>query len=187
MLGRMASDGRPLDVAAIRAALDALVRELSGAREQGELLVVGGAAMALLYDARPTTKDVDVYIVKPEEAGIVRRAAARVANALYLPGDWLNDAAKGFIHGLALGETVFESDSLTVRALAPEQLLAMKLCSWRDSVDFDDARLLLSKLTGNRTAVWARVEPFLVPGRETTACYAFEDLWENRWGLDAAD
>src|SRR5450432_2026099 len=103
------------------------------------------------------------------------------------PGDWLNDAAKGFIHGLALGETVFESDSLTVRALAPEQLLAMKLCSWRDSVDFDDARLLLSKLTGNRTAVWARVEPFLVPGRETTACYAFEDLWENRSGLDAAD
>jgi hypothetical protein len=47
----------------------------------------------------------------------------------------------------------FESDSLTVRALAPEHLLAMKLCAWRDSVDFDDARLLLSKLTGNRTAV----------------------------------
>ncbi len=81
---------------------------------------------------------------------------------------------------------MFERDALSVRALAPEQLLAMKLCAWRDSVDFDDARLLLSKLAGARTEVWAQVEPFLVPGRETTACYAFEDLWENRHGPDTA-
>jgi hypothetical protein len=137
-------------------------------------------------DARPTTKDVDVYIVKPKDARIVRQAAMRVAEALDLPDDWLNDGAKGYIHGLALGQTVFESDGLSVRALAPEQLLAMKLCAWRDSVDFDDARLLLFKLAGARTEVWARVEPFLVPGRETTACYAFEDLWENRHEPDAA-
>ncbi len=84
ILGPMASDGRPLDVAAIRAALDALARELSAAHQRGELLVVGGAAMALLYDARPTTKDVDVYIVEPKDARIVRQAAMRVAEALDL-------------------------------------------------------------------------------------------------------
>lgn len=168
-----------LDVAAIRTALRALAEELAASNERGELLVVGGAAMALLYGARPTTKDVDVYIAKPEETAVVRRAAMRVAETLSLPDDWLNDGAKGFIHGLALGDTVFDHKALVVRALAPEQLLAMKLCAWRDAIDFEDARLLLTKLMGDRAEVWAKLEPFLLPGRETTACYAFEDIWES--------
>jgi len=164
--------------------LSALAEELSASNPRGELTVVGGAAMALLYGARPTTKDVDVYIARPAEAALVRDAARRVARALKLPPDWLDDGAKGFIHGLALGDTVFEHEALTVRALAPEQLLAMKLCAWRDAVDFEDARLLLSKLSGGRDDVWAQLEPYLVPGRETTACYAFDDLWERHRDLD---
>jgi hypothetical protein len=73
--------GRPqqLDVTAIRAALRALAEELAASNERGELLVVGGAAMALFYSARPTTKDVDVYIARPEETAVVRRAARRGA------------------------------------------------------------------------------------------------------------
>ncbi len=75
---------------------------------------------------------------------------------------------------------MFDHKALTVRALAPEQLLAMKLCAWRDVIDFEDARLLLTKLMGDRAEVWAKVEPFLLPSRETTACNAFEDIWESR-------
>jgi hypothetical protein len=65
--------GRPqqLDVTAIRTAPRALAEELAASNERGELLVVGGAAMALLYSARPTTKDVNVYIAKPEETAVV--------------------------------------------------------------------------------------------------------------------
>ena len=177
---RMGEVPRQLDAEGIRAALLALANDLSASHVRGELFLVGGAALALLYNARPTTKDVDVYIARPEDAAVMRKAAARVAGALQLPDDWLNDAAKGFIHGTELGETVFSHDALTVRALAPQQLFAMKLCAWRDQVDFDDARLLLSKISGSRDEVWAKVVPFLVPGRETTACYAFQDLWENR-------
>jgi hypothetical protein len=73
---------------------------------------------------------------------------------------------------------LFESPSLIVRAPAPEQLLAMKLSAWRDDVDIADARLLLGKLPGDAPAVWKRVEPFLVQGRELKARYAFEDSWE---------
>jgi hypothetical protein len=149
------------------------------------LLVLGGAALALLYNARPTTKDVDVYIVRPAEAAIVRRAAARVARSLDLPDDWLNDGAKGFVHGIALGTVVLEHEALLVRALATEQLLAMKLCAWRDPVDFDDARLLLSKVTGTRVETWAKIELFLVPGLEAKAWYAFQDLWENLLDSDS--
>ena len=56
----------------------------------------------------------------------------------------------------------------------------MKLSAWRDDLDIDDARLLLSKIQGDREQVWEQVEPYLVPGRELKASYAFEDLWESR-------
>jgi Nucleotidyltransferase of unknown function (DUF6036) len=175
----MTSSVALLDVGEIKAALMALSDELRSEEQRGELLVVGGAAMALLYNARQTTKDVDVYIVAPEKAAILRKAAARVARNLNLPEDWLNDGAKVFIHNLSIGETVFEADALVVRALAPEQLLAMKLSAWRGEVDIRDASLLLGKLAGSKEEIWANVERHIVPGRETKACYAFEDLWEK--------
>jgi hypothetical protein len=49
--------------------------------------------LALPHNARQTTKDVDVYIVAPEKAAILRAAASRVAERLELPGEWLNDGA----------------------------------------------------------------------------------------------
>ena len=60
---------------------------------------------------------------------------------------------------------------------APREL-TMKLSAWRDDLDVGDARLLLSKIPGERIAVWRQVEPHLVPGRELKAQYAFDDLWE---------
>ena len=66
----------------------------------------------------------------------------------------------------------------------PNQLLAMKLSAWRDDVDIDDARLLLTKLVGDREQVWSQIEPHLVPGRELKAQYAFADLWEAAHGTD---
>jgi hypothetical protein len=54
----------------------------------------------------------------------------------------------------------------------------MKLCAWRDDLDINDARLLLSLFAGSREEVFSRIRPFLVPGRELRAQYAFDDLWE---------
>jgi len=64
-------------------------------------------------------------------------------------------------------------------SLAPPQLLAMKLSAWRDDLDIEDARLLLSQIPGDRDRVWKEVQPYLVPGRELKSQYAFEDLWES--------
>jgi hypothetical protein len=157
-------------------ALEALAREL-GEGEPIELALAGGAALVLMYGAREATKDVDAIILAGSAAR-VRAAAERVAGALGLPATWLNDAAKGYVHGLAPGAIVFSAPSLVARALAAEQLLAMKLSAWRDDVDIDDARLLLSKLSGAREEIWRRVEPHVVPGRELKARYAFDDIWE---------
>jgi hypothetical protein len=141
-----------------------------------------GAAVVLLYGARSATKDVDVVILSAIEPTVIRDAVKRTGAALGLPDDWLNDAAKGYVHGLALGEVIIDRPTLVVRALAPHQLLAMKLSAWRDDVDIEDARLLLSKLSGEQEEVWQRIEPHLVPGRETKAYYAFCDLWEAEHG-----
>ena len=162
----------------IRRALLALAVELAGTPVRCEIVVVGGAAIVLLYGAREATKDVDVFILTQGEPSLVRKAVQRVADDLDLPDDWLNDAAKGYVHGLSLGDILLDEPALLVRALAPHQLLAMKLSAWRDDVDIEDARLLLGHLSADRDEVWSLVEPHVVPGRETKAYYAFCDLWE---------
>jgi hypothetical protein len=61
----------------------------------------------------------------------------------------------------------------------------MKLCAWRDDLDISDSRRLLQEITrhnNNRDEIWKRLEPFLVPGDELTAQYAFMDLWESLYG-----
>lgn len=164
--------------AGIRRALQALASALPITSAPRELWIVGGAALVLLYGARDTTKDVDAFVLDPSASAELRAAAAAVASQLGLPDDWLNDGAKGYVQGLAPGEVLFEARALLVRTVGPQQLLAMKLSAWRDDLDVGDARLLLSKLAGDRASVWKQVEPHLVPGRQLKAQYAFDDLWE---------
>jgi hypothetical protein len=138
-------------------AFNALAKELPPGSPT-EIIIGGGAALVLLYGAREATKDVDALRIAPLDSSSVRAAARRVASRVGLPEDWLNDGAKGYLHGLMPGEILFDSPSLVVRSAAPRQLLAMKLSAWRDDVDIGDARLLLSKLEGSRDGVWVLIE-----------------------------
>ena len=148
------------------------------------LMVVGGAAMVLGYNARQSTHDIDALFLPPPEAHVVRAWAKVIAREYGWPDDWLNDAARGYLMGLSSGPVLLEAPGIEVRQPAVEQLLAMKLCAWRDDVDIADAsRLLIDLAPGsNRVDVWQRVMPYLVPGRELKAQYAFEDLWESVYG-----
>jgi len=165
----------------IRRAFGALSEELQRHGRRGEIVVVGGAALVLLFGARESTKDVDAYFLSPT-AVILRDAAQAVADRLNLPGDWLNDGAKGYLVGLTSGELLYDSPGLTVRAASVAQLLAMKLAAWRDAVDRADAMLLLSHLHGTAEDTWLAVQPFVPPHQLDKASYAFEDLWEKCHG-----
>jgi hypothetical protein len=158
-------------------ALKALAQELPSSSPT-KIFIGGGAALVLLYSAREATKDVDAFVLISSDPSAVRAAAQRVAESLDLPEDWLNEGAKGYLQGLSPGAILFQEPSLTVCSIAPQQLLAMKLSAWRDDVDISDARLLLSKLPGDRQGVWSLIEPHIVPGRELKARYAFDDLWD---------
>jgi hypothetical protein len=138
-----------LDRDGLLVALRSLDDELAAVGVRGEVFVVGGAAMALAYDARRATVDVDAIFVPAAE---VRDAAARVAQRLDLEADWLNDGAKAFMPGPdpeRIG--VFEGDHLSVAAASPRYLLAMKLLASRVERDQDDIRFLY-ELCGFSTA-----------------------------------
>lgn len=165
----------------IQRAFAALSDELADRGEHAELIVVGGAALVLLFRARESTKDVDAYFVKPE-ASVVRAAAQAVANRLDLPEDWLNDGAKGYLVTITFGDVLHETPSLTVRAASIAQLLAMKLAAWRDAIDRADAELLLAQMSGAASEIWAEIAPFVPSSHHDKASYAFDDLWETTRG-----
>ena len=126
----------------------ALLQELSdllAARGQkATLFVVGGAAMALAYDAARSTRDVDALFAP---APVVREIAEQIAVAHGLEPDWLNDAAKGFLPGNDDAPvTVFESENLLVQVPSARYMLAMKLHASRDERDLDDAATMYLRL-----------------------------------------
>lgn len=145
------------------------------------VVIVGGAAMVLGYNARQATRDVDGVFMEPPARCVTRQWISQVASEASWPDDWFNDAAKGFMVGVSLGRLLFSAPGIEVWQPLPEQLLAMKLGAWRDDVDVSDALCLLRELfsSGNRDDVWRRVTAFLTPGRELKAKYAFENLWEE--------
>jgi len=123
--------------------LTELNEELRSMDVKGEICLYGGAVMALAYNARPDTKDVDAIF---QPATKIREAAAKVARAHELRPDWLNDAVKGFL--VPHKQRMFlDLSNLKVFVPEPDYLLAMKAISARhDTMDAADLRLLVDLL-----------------------------------------
>lgn len=133
-----------------------LNQELAAAGTKGELYLVGGAVMCLVFEARESTKDLNAFF-KPLR--IMRKAAARIAADLGLDDDWLNDAVKGYLSTKADFDEYLELPNLTVLSATPEYLLAMKCLAMRLGEEFQDeqdVRFLLRYL--NITRYEAAVE-----------------------------
>jgi len=128
----------------IRALLDDLSAELAARGARAELFLVGGAALAVAYDATRATRDLDAVFIPTDT---VRQAAAVVAQHRGLTEDWLNDAVKRFLPGPDPdAQRFYSSDSLIVDVASPRYLLAMKLFAARAEIDADDIILLYRQL-----------------------------------------
>jgi hypothetical protein len=138
--------------------LSALNDALRDRDVKGEICLYGGAVMCLVYNARPSTKDVDAVF---QPASVIREAAKQVAAQHQLAEDWLNDGVKGFV--VEHPRKVFVNWShLTVYVTEPDYLLAMKAMSARlDGMDNPDIRFLIkeSRLT-SPAAVFAIIEHY---------------------------
>jgi predicted nucleotidyltransferase len=111
---------------------------------QGEIILIGGAAMCLVHSARDMTKDVDALYAPKRE---INQLVAQIADERGLPEDWLNDGVKGFVTEGAPSEDFMTLDGLKVMTVTPEYLLAMKLLSARyGEKDAEDVCFLLDKL-----------------------------------------
>jgi predicted nucleotidyltransferase len=124
--------------------LDALGRlgdHLRAADVVADLHIVGGAVMVTEYDARDATADVDAFSYEPH--GAVERAAAAVAAEMRLPRSWLNQQASSYVprHADWHRSSSFDHPNLHVYAIAPEQLLAMKVQAGRPTDAEDIATL----------------------------------------------
>lgn len=133
-----------MDRTEIVEALTALANELQGRGVSGEMYVVGGAAIALAFDERRATRDIDAVF---EPKAVVYEAASVVAERLGLPGGWLNDAVKGFLAGNdPAAAPVLDLPGLRCLAASPEILLALKVLAHRVGEDESDLRLLAAEL-----------------------------------------
>lgn len=125
-------------------ALTGVGRVLDGRGLTGEVYLVGGVEVALAYDTRRSTRDVDA-VFEPKIA--VYEAADQVAGERGLPPGWLNDAVKGFLSGPdPEAASVLDVPGLRAMAASARILLALKVLAHRVGEDEDDVRLLAREL-----------------------------------------
>jgi hypothetical protein len=159
-------------------ALSAVGRVLHARGIDGELYIVGGAAIALALDARRSTRDVD-GVFEPKAA--IYEAASVVAVELDLPAGWLNDAVKGFLAGPdPEAAPVLEVPGLRCLAASPRMLLALKVLAHRAGEDEDDVRLLARELDLDRAEqVLAIAEEVFGDRLDAAARFFVEELFAH--------
>ena len=171
-----------LDAAGISRLLHDLDAELAARGTTADVYLVGGAAIALSFDAARTTRDLDAVFVPTTQ---VRAAAEAVAQANGLAGDWLNDAVKGFVPpGTdAHQKVVFETPHLRVCVAGAEHLLAMKVAASRVEQDRGDLALLVDVLgLSSADEAIAVARACLGPGYPIPprAQYLLEEIFEQQ-------
>jgi len=122
--------------------LTELGRRLSARGVAGRLYVVGGAAMALEFDTRRTTRDIDAVLDPPTT---IADEAASMATDLALPPGWLSSAAQAFIPLPDDDPVSLDVEGLQIATSSPANLLAMKMAAGRPQ-DITDLVVLFRHL-----------------------------------------
>jgi Nucleotidyltransferase of unknown function (DUF6036) len=167
-----------VDRAEIIAALTDLATELRLRGASADMYVVGGAAIALAFDERRSTHDIDAVF---EPKAVVYEAAARVAERRGLPPGWLNDAVKGFLSGEdPMATPVLDLPGLRCLAASPRTLLALKVLAHRVGEDEGDVRLLARELDLHRAdEVLAVAEETFGDRLDPAARFFVEELFNS--------
>jgi len=113
--------------------LGKVFRKLNGTQMPAEIVLVGGGAILANYSFREMTTDLDAII---QASSVMKEAILRVSDKYDLPPNWLNtdfrltDSYSDKLEEVSIYFRTF-SNVLTVRTVAAEYLIAMKLMSGR--------------------------------------------------------
>ncbi len=163
-----------LDKAAILRGLHKIDAYAKAEKIVVDLSIYGGAAMAIAFDVRRATRDVDAVVHGAPD--FLRRVVATIALEEHWPADWMNDGVKGFTSAnekMQLMESFAASaeGGLRVYTPAPEYLFAMKCMAMRPegiggSHDISDIEALADAAAiKDVDAALALVEAFYPPAR----------------------
>ena len=144
-----------------------------------DVMIAGGAAVALLWDDQRITNDVDV--VPEGMTPLLRTAVARVARDYDLEPGWFNDAAKLKAPAVRVEDPIliFQGTRLRVYAVPARYVLAMKLVSARDVDKWDIPALLAASDVKTRAELYQIVQD-AYPSQMIPAAtsYIIDQTWE---------
>lgn len=155
-----------------------LSTKLERGGNEGEIYLVEGAVLCLVFQARPATKDIDAFFLP---ASLIRKLADEIAEEETLGKHWLNDAVKGFLSEKGSFNVFAEYSHLRVLYAQPEYLLAMKCLAMRIGEEFhdiDDVKFLLRYLGIDKFENAKQIiEQYYPPERfSQKTLYALEEL-----------
>lgn len=168
-----------LNVLEIEKYLKEIDNRLKKNGKTGDIVLAGGAVMALVYGARQSTKDIDA-LFKPSSE--MRKIINDIASDYKLPNDWLNDGVKGFFTENMNKQVYREYDNLTIYTLDAEAMLALKLTSARPmSKDQEDSIFLMHVLKiKDVEQLYNIVDKYIPKNRKTiTSHYFILDTFEK--------
>ena len=160
---------------------NALDAELKTQKLIGEIYLVGGAVMCLVFKARASTQDVDGFF---QPTSTIRKLAKKVAHKMKVAENWLNDGVKGFLSPKGSFEPFLDLANLKVFTAKPDYLLAMKCLAMRFGEEFhdvDDIRYLIKYLNLTSTAQALEMITKYYPLEQfpQKTLYALEELFEK--------
>lgn len=156
--------------------LTELGRRLAARGLNGDMYVVGGAAIALAFDARRVTRDIDAVFEPKIE---IYKEAGDMARDEGLPDGWLNDAVKSFLAAPDEAAAVaLDLPGLRVSTASARALLALKVLAHRVGEDEEDVRLLARELhLSTADEVLAAAEATFGDRLEPAARFFVEELF----------
>lgn len=143
--------------------------------------------MALTFEPRRTTTDIDVVIDEDDDRRRLMEAAELVRPEFDLPTNWLNEDAK---HADLLvlerfwevpGYRRFQFGNLILVVPSLFHMTAMKLSALRSQADIADIKVLLGELRAqgmDLDSVQSSVGGFMKLAKRDLARYDLADLWE---------
>jgi hypothetical protein len=135
-----------LDGDSVSALLNELGERLAARGIEGEIYVVGGAAMMLAYDPKRITRDIDA-VGNPQE-DIDAEVRAMALQRPDLGPDWLNNRVLPLLpRGIHADQLqLLGGPGLTVNVASPRWMLALKARAARGRRDLDDLWVLCQVL-----------------------------------------